>query len=171
MVAVQEQMYSARYCNRSNIYLKVFTLVQKEMSVQLVHFIILFLRIKKEYKCIEKDTLFLQSIGITLPSQAVGTLYLGRMIGHSENKILRSSKTRLYLEFSSPVFNNHVSCKNVERPRQNQNTLSGLSFVPLAFFQHACLFNGGLEHSRSDRVFKQSRLNLISSPAFTLRKT
>ena len=61
-------------------------------------------------------------------------------------EILRISKTRLDLEcFSStmdylnnPWFNKYTICK--------------------MFLQHKCLLSAGLEHSRSNLVFKQSRL-------------
>ena len=75
--------------------------------------------------------------------------HLEKKITYSENKVEAG--------VHSPAFNKHIPGKNVKQLRQNQNTLSGPSFMPLSFLQNACLLNAELEHSRYDLVSKQSR--------------
>ena len=59
-----------------------------------------------------------------------------RAIEHSENRILRISETKLDWECSSTTFNKRASNKNAKELRQNQNTVSDLGFVTLAFLQN-----------------------------------
>ena len=80
------------------------------------------------------------------------------VIYHSESNILRTLKTRLGLYYFSPAFNKYEFCRNVEQLRWNQNSPSGLSFVPMPLLQNTCLLNVGLELLRSDLVFEQSKL-------------
>ena len=73
-------------------------------------------------------------------------------------KFLRISKTRLDLECSSPAFKNYTICENFKQQEQNRQIISCSWILPLVFFQHWCLLNVGLEHFRSDLVFKQHSL-------------
>ena len=61
------------------------------------------------------------------------------LIKHSGNKILGILATMLDRECFSPAFNEHTSCKNAKQLRQNQNTLRGMSFVPLSFLAECTL--------------------------------
>ena len=56
-----------------------------------------------------------------------------KTIEHSKHEILSISKTRLDQECSSSEVNRNASCKDAKQLRQDRNTVSGLSFVPLAF--------------------------------------
>ena len=48
--------------------------------------------------------------------------------------------------------------QNFTQHGQNRHIISCTWFAPLIFLQHLCLSNAGLEHSRSDLVFKHPRL-------------
>ena len=48
--------------------------------------------------------------------------------------------------------------QNFAQDGQNRHIISCTWFVPLVFLQQSCLSNAGLEHSRSDFVFKHTRL-------------
>ena len=66
-------------------------------------------------------------------------------------------ETRLDLECSSSSINKHLSCKNFKQLRLNRNILNALSLWLWHCLLAAYLLNAGLEHSRCDLVFKQSR--------------
>ena len=62
---------------------------------------------------------------------------------------------------SIPTFNKQAPCDNTKQLGYNQNTLSGQSFVRLAFLLRGCLLNARIEQSTSDLVFERYRLIII----------
>ena len=79
-------------------------------------------------------------------------------IEHSKNKILDILRSRLDLECSGPVFNKPAVLQECLATKTNQYTINGLSFVPMAFLWNECLFNSELEHTRSNLIFEESRI-------------
>ena len=79
-------------------------------------------------------------------------------IEYSENKII----THFENEVGPGVLwsSNQQTCnlQNFAQHGQNRHIISCTWFVPLVFLQHSCLSNAGLEHSRSDLIFKHPRL-------------
>ena len=77
---------------------------------------------------------------------------------HSENKVI----TRFENEVGPGVLwssnQQTYNLQNFAQHGQNQHIISCTWFVLLVFLQHSCLSNAGLEHSRSDLVFKHPRL-------------
>ena len=67
-------------------------------------------------------------------------------LGHSEKKLMYIEN-----EVEPGVLQSLLFNKN---DRTEINVFGRLSFVTVAFLENTCFFNTGLEHSRSDLVFK-----------------
>ena len=82
-------------------------------------------------------------------------------------KLSGISQTRLDLECSSPASNKHTICKILHKLERISTIFSCTWFVHLVFSQCLCLLNSGIEHSRSDLIFKQ-RNNYFRNALFVI---
>ena len=79
-------------------------------------------------------------------------------IEHSKNKIITHFENEVGPGVLWSGNLQTYNLQNIAQHGQNRHLISCTWFVPLVFLQHSCLSNAGLEHSRSDLVFKQPRL-------------
>ena len=79
-------------------------------------------------------------------------------IEHSENKIITHFENEVGPGVLWSSNQQTYNLQNFAQHRQNRHIISCTWFVPLVFLQHSCLSNAGLEHSRSDLIFKHPRL-------------
>ena len=88
---------------------------------------------------------------------------LSQSTKHSKNKIITYFENKVGPGVLQSNVQQYTICKSFTKQGQNRHIISCTWFVTLVFLQHSCLLSAGLEHSRSNLVFKQPRLhnNLI----------